>query len=223
MEDSTSVDAPPPPRRAKSGPLGRLAGRFGWALVIEVLNLFTSAFIFLVLAQFITIEEYGRLGALTAIAAILGPISIFGSNWRLLRKLVITVDSKRDLGMALSIAVFGTTLAIGLVALVSPAIVPSIDRATVAIYLVGQLTAFWLIELAITYTVGVGRLQLGAGLRVAASTIRFLGLFAFIALDDHSLRSRALVTAVSGIVAAFVAHLLLAMRTSGLPRFLSRP
>ncbi len=197
--------------------MARLATRFGWSLVIEVLNLFTSAFIFIVLAQYISLEDYGRLGGLTAVAAIVGPIATFGSVWRLLRNIVVTKEPTRDLGLALSVTTIGTSVAILLVTAVAPAVVPEISRTTVAIYLLGQLTAFWLVELAITYTVALGQIRLGALIRIAASVMRFVGLGIFILLDERNLANWAIVTAVSGAGAAVAAHGVLALRTRSFP------
>ncbi len=216
--DLADTDGPPPGEAPRSGPLARLAGRFGWSLVIEVLNLFTSAFIFIVISNFLSVEDYGRLGGLVAIAAILGPIATFGSTWRLLRKIVVTEDAKKDLGLAVSITIIGTSVAIVIAVAVAGLIIPSIDRLTVAIFLVGQLTAFWLVELAIIYTVGLGRLQLGAALRVVASAARFAGLGAFILLGTQTLQSWAVVSAVSALLGAVAAHGVLRARTGGWPK-----
>ncbi len=199
-----------------------LAGRVSWALVAEIANAVIALAMFFVL-YFVTIGTvgYGTFAAVIAIAAIVGPVSSFGANWLLIKEAVVSNDIRSDLGRAIARSTVGNVSAVIVVTLVFLAIPGWFDttnRVTIFLLLIGQVPAYFMIELAVTACVAQAKLKLGAQLRLISSGIRLLALIAFAVSSTRSLDAWAWYFAGSGMVSALVLHGVLASINGGLPR-----
>jgi O-antigen/teichoic acid export membrane protein len=167
---------------------------------------------FLLLAVQLDPGGYGDLQAVMSIAIIAGPLATFGATWKLLRAGVHIDDIRSEVGRAVSTAATGTTaaaLVLILLFLVLPDALPGIDRMTMALILLAQMPAFWLVEVAFTAAVLRAELQRAAQIRTAAVAVRLLGLFSFMAFGAGTVDSWAWYFLVSNLGAAVAAHALL--------------
>lgn len=218
-------DTAPVEEEYGTGGLRALTGRFSWAIVAEAANLVGTALLFLVLAEVLGPEDYGSLQAVISIAIIAGPLATFGANWQLIRRTVVSQDPAVEAGRAISIAGIGTVAAlVGLVvvAVVLPGALADISRLTVALILVAQMPAYWLVELAATSAVARADLRLSAQMRVAAIVVRLLTLGLFVGIASHSVDTWAWYFAAGNLAAAGVTLWLLARSLGRWPR-LTRP
>jgi O-antigen/teichoic acid export membrane protein len=203
-------DAPvdtPVDEEYETGGLRALTGRVSWAIVAEVANLVGTALLFLVLAKLLGSEDYGSLQAVISIAVIAGPLATFGANWQLIRRTVVSDDPAGEAGRAISIAGLGTVAALVVlvvVALAVPAALSDISRLTVALILVAQMPAYWLVELAATSAVARAKLRLAAQMRVSAIVVRLLVLGLFVVVGSHSVDTWAWYFAAGNLAAAGV-------------------
>ena len=201
-----------------TGGLRALAGRVSWALVAETVNLVGTAILFLLLAQRLDPEGYGVLQAVVSVALIGGPLATFGANWQLIRRAVVSDDPAVEAGRAISTALIGTTVVAALLtalALMVPGALPDISRVTIALVLVAQMPAYWLVELALTSAVARADLRAAAQIRVAATVLRVLALVAFVLAGSRSVDTWAWYFAIGNLAAAGAA---LAMLTRSLGR-----
>jgi O-antigen/teichoic acid export membrane protein len=195
-----------------TGGLRSLSGRVSWAIVAEVANLVGTALLFLVLAEVLGPEGYGSLQAVISIALIAGPLATFGSNWQLIRRTVISNDPSAEAGRALSMAAIGTggaTLVLIVLSLLVPGALDDISRLTIALILIAQMPAYWLVELAATSAVARADLRLAAQMRVGAIVVRLAVLGLFVALGSRSVDTWAWYFAGGNLAAAGVALWLL--------------
>lgn len=223
--DSTETGAQPVDESFGTGGLRSLLDRAGWALVAEVANLVVTAVVFKILLDFLDPGEYGGLQAVIGIAAIIGPLSTFGANWLLIRRGVVSPDLRADLGRAVNIAAIGTLGVSAMVVAVLaalPGVLPELSRLTIAVILLAQVVAFWLLELGVTAAVTRADLRLSALCRITAAAFRLLALAAFALGSTHDLARWAWYFAAGNLAAAVAVHLLVARSLGGLPR-LSRP
>lgn len=189
---------------------------FAWSLLIEVPPLVTGFVTFATLVFLLEPELYGQIGTLVAVAAIVGPISTFGATWRLLQRVVTSANPKKDLGLAVVVVVVGTVSAACVSMVVSPLVVGSlIDSSTTLVFLLAQVTGLWLIELAVTYTVGVGRLPVGAAIRVSSTIFRVGAVAVFAIGADHSVQMWVWHMGVSTLLAVGAAYIILEAKTDG--------
>ncbi len=190
--------------------------RFGWSLLIEVPHLIAGFVTFSTLVLLLDPTQYGQVGTLVAIAAIVGPIATFGASWRMLQRVVTSSTPKQDLSLAVSVTLLGTLTGSVLVALLTPYVLRgAIGWTTVLLFLIGQVSCLWLLELAIIYTVGVGRLALGAAIRLTSTAIRIGAVIVFALGSDHSVRSWVWHLCLSMLLSSAVGYLLLQLKTTG--------
>lgn len=204
-----------------TGGLRSLGGRVSWALVSEVVNLVGTALLFLVLAKRLAPEGYGALQAVIAVAAIGGPLASFGANWQLIRRTVISDDAAAEAGRAISVALIGTGSGAALLvvlAMAVPAALPDISRLTIALVLVAQMPAHWMVELAVTSAVARADLRSAAGVRVVAVTLRLAALGSFVFVGSASIDIWAWWFAAGNLASAVAAVALLARSLGRWPR-----
>lgn len=201
-----------------------LAGRVSWALVAEIANAAVGLAMWAVLFFFaLGTDGYGAFGAVIAIATIVGPISTFGANWLLTKEVVVSDDIRGDLGRAVSKSLVGNLGAIALVVLtfvLFPNLFDDINRVSIALILLGQVPAFWLIELAISACVAQGKLKLAAQLRLLSSAFRLVALVMLALLPNRSLDQWAWCFAGSMVVSAIVLHAILTRVNGGPPKLI---
>ena len=208
-----------------TGGLRNLAGRVSWAVAGEAVNLVGTALLFLVLADQLGTVDYGSLQAVVSIALIAGPLATFGANWQLIRRTVVTRDPAAEVGRAVSMASIGTggvAFVLLLVALAVPALLPDISRTTMALVLVAQMPAYWLVELAATSAVARADLRLATIIRIVVVVVRLGSLALFLLLGSSGVDSWAWYFAAGNLAAAVAAHGLLARSLGRWPR-LSAP
>ncbi len=204
-----------------TGGVRNLAGRIGWAVVGEAVNLVGTALLFFVLADRLGTVDWGSLQAVVSIALIAGPLATFGANWQLIRRLVVSDSPAADVGRAVSMATIGTggvAVALLAIALAVPAVLPEISRTTMALVLVAQMPAYWLVELAATSAVSWADLRLATIIRIVAVVVRLGALAAFLAAGASGVDAWAWYFAIGNVGAAVAAHGLLARRLGQWPR-----
>lgn len=202
-----------------------LAGRVGWAVIGEAVNLVGTALLFLVLADQLGAVDYGALQAVISTALITGPLATFGANWQLVRRSVVADDPAAEVGRAVSMATVGTggaALLILAIAVAIPALLPDVSRMTMALVLLAQMPAYWLVELAATAAVARADLRLATVIRTVVVVVRLGALALFLIVGGSGVDTWAWYFAASNLAAAGAAHGLLAGSLGRWPR-LSRP
>lgn len=204
-----------------TGGLRNLAGRVGWAVAGEGVNLVGTALLFFVLAERLGTVDWGSLQSVVSIALIAGPLATFGANWQLIRRTVVSDDPAADVGRAISTATIGTggvAIALLVVAIAVPAVLPEISRTTMALVLLAQMPAYWSVELAATSAVSRADLRLATVIRIVVVLIRLGALGAFLVAGVSGVDSWAWFFAIGNLGAAVAAHGLLAQSLGGWPR-----
>ncbi|MEM9655547.1 MAG: hypothetical protein AAGA65_25905, partial [Actinomycetota bacterium] len=168
--DSPTLDETEAPEQEGYGTGGirSLFDRMSWAVVAEITNLFAVALVFKVLSDLLSTADYGEFTGVVAIATIVGPLSTFGANWVLIRRGVLNDDLRSETGRAVYTAATGTgvaVLAVIAIAMALPDILPDYARDTMLLLLIGQVIAYWLLELAVTSAVALADLRQAAILR----------------------------------------------------------
>lgn len=215
----TGADLAPPKRSIEDNRHGSLV-RFGLSLLIEVPRFVAGFVTFSFLVLLLDPALYGQVGTMVAIAAIVGPIATFGASWRMLQRIVGSAAPKADLSLAASVTVVGTLAGSVFVALVAPYLLRgTVDGTTVLIFLVGQVSCLWLLELTIVYTVGIGRLALGAVIRMTSTVIRIATVIVFAVGSDHSVRSWVWHLTISMAASTVSAYVLLQRNSEGRVRW----
>ncbi|MEM7274398.1 MAG: lipopolysaccharide biosynthesis protein [Actinomycetota bacterium] len=209
-----------------TGGLRSLADRFSWAVVAEITNLGAVALVFFVLGRLLTTADYGQFASLVAIAAIVGPLSTFGANWILIRRGVLETDIRAETGRAINTAAIGTSGAVAAVVLLAvavPGFLGDISRVTMLLVLVGQVVAYWLLELGITSAVAMAELRLAAIGRTVAGVIRILAVLGFLIGPGDGVDAWAWYFVIGQAVAALAVHLIVARSFGGPPRLSRTP
>ncbi|MEL6984189.1 MAG: hypothetical protein AAFO29_17315, partial [Actinomycetota bacterium] len=204
-----------------TGGIRSLAGRVGWAVIGEAVNLIGTALLFFVLADQLGTVDWGSLQAVVSIALIAGPLATFGANWQLIRRSVVTRDPSVEIGRAVSTATIGTggaALALMLIALAVPGLLPDISRTTIALVLLAQMPAYWLVELAATSAVSRADLRLATIIRIVVVSVRLWTLVLFMLIGSGGVDNWAWFFAFGNLGAAVAAHGLLAQSLGRWPR-----
>jgi len=204
-----------------TGGLRNLAGRVGWAVIGEGVNLVGTALLFFVLADRLGTVDWGSLQAVVSIALITGPLATFGANWQLIRRMVVSDRPAADVGRAVSMATIGTggaAILLLIIAVAVPAVLPEISRTTMALVLVAQMPAYWLVELAATSAVSWADLRLATIIRIVVVVVRLGALAAFLVTGASGIDTWAWYFAIGNVAAALAAHGLLARRLGQWPR-----
>lgn len=203
-----------------TGGLRSLADRLSWAVVAEITNLGAVAVVFYILARQLTTGDYGQFTSLVSIAAIIGPLSTFGANLLLIRRGVMETDIRAETGRAVNTAAIGTSGAVAaflILALLIPGLLGEISRTTMALVLVGQVVAFWMLELGVTSAVAMAELRLAAMARTAAGVIRILAVVGFLVGPGAGVDTWAWYFLGGQVVAAVAVHLIVARAFGGFP------
>lgn len=191
---------PEPERKPRSAVL--------WTLVIELSGTVSGALIFWLLARLFDPELYGLLGGLMAIGFVAGPVASFGAGALMAQRLANDPDASDHIGEAVGMTLVGTVAASLVVTAIQPFLFDGVDRLTVLIFLLGQVSAFWIAELAVYATLALGRQRLGAWLRIITAIVRLAGFAVYAALaHTPSLRGWAWATLATGLVSAVLVHL----------------
>jgi O-antigen/teichoic acid export membrane protein len=203
-----------------TGGLRSLFDRVSWAAVAEVTNLLAVALVFKILSDLLSTADYGEFTGVIAIATIIGPLSTFGANWVLIRRGVLHNNIRAETGRAIYTAATGTGLAVLLVIAVViglPDVLSDYARDTMLLILIGQVIAYWLLELGVTSAVTMADLRQAAILRTVAGVIRILTVVAFAVGPGASVDDWAWYFAGGQILAALAVHVLLARSFGGGP------
>lgn len=189
-----------------------------WTLSNEAIAVGSSVLVFWLLARLLTPDEYGLLGGLVAVCAVIGPLAACGAGALMMRELAGDVRPGKPVGAAIGMTALGTFVGVLLIVVFTPIVVEGVDRTTAFLFSVGNLTATWLTELVVLASNTLNRQRLGAEIRVAQAFIR-LGSFAVYAalVDDATLRGWALTTLVAGVLGVLLAHAYFAVRVRSAP------
>ncbi len=203
-----------------TGGIRSLFDRVSWAAVAEVTNLVAVALVFKILSDLLSTADYGEFTGVVAIATIIGPLSTFGANWVLIRRGVLNNNIRAETGRAIYTAATGTGVAVLVVIAVVmglPDVLSDYARDTMLLILIGQVIAYWLLELGVTSAVTMADLRQAAILRTVAGVIRILTVVVFAVGPGDSVDAWAWYFAGGQILAATAVHLMLARSFGGGP------
>ena len=188
--------------------------RFAWAALLEVMTLATGLASFALLVAILSAADYGVIGALIALSAMIGPFASFGSHTLLLKRASVSKVPAADFVRATRLTFLGTGGAALVAALVtaSPAVF-GLPLTTTAAFFGGHLVFALMSELAVALFVGLGALRNATLVRATISVGRLAPLVVLSLLPQPMLRDWALLTlvafaATAGIVIALVTKLL---------------
>jgi len=184
------------------GPEG-LGGRAGWAGVVEILQLISSALVFFVLARLMTQADVGVMGAVLGVAVPVASLSSLGSHVLLIKRVAQGGSVTDAWQRATSVGVIGPSLGAAVAIALRPVILPSVDGWVYALLMLSQVSLFWLTELAVYLGNGTRRLKDAAQIRFLVVSCRLLALAIFALLGDGQLLGWAIASFASfGIGAA---------------------
>ncbi len=183
--------------RNKEAGIHGLGRRTIWSSVVEVLQLVSSVLVFLILAKFMTTEEYGAMGAVLAIVAPAVGLSNMGAHALLVKRVAQGEDVRQSFKQAISVGLGGPAL--GSVAMIAlqPVLLPSVDFWVVALIMVGQLNFYWATEMTVFLGTALRRLREAAEIRLVSTVLRFGSLAWFALFTGRTLFDWALVSFVT--------------------------
>jgi O-antigen/teichoic acid export membrane protein len=193
--------------RPQDGGGGRraLGQRAGWSLVVELLQLVSSVLVFFVLARLMSIADFGRMGAVLAVAMPAASLTNLGSHVMLIKRVAQGGDLSHAWQRATSMGIVGPALGAAVVIGLQPVIMAEVDRMVVVLLVISQLNFFWLSELAVFVGNGTRRIKEAAQVRFMVVTCRLLALGLFALFGDGRLLWWATASFVSFGIGAVVA------------------
>ncbi|MEL7158895.1 MAG: lipopolysaccharide biosynthesis protein, partial [Actinomycetota bacterium] len=191
-------------RLSAIGPEG-LAARAGWAGVVEVLQLVSSVLVFVVLAKFLSTDDYGRMAAVLGIAAAATNLGGFGSHVLLIKRVSQGMALEEAWKRATSVSTLGLAATSLLVIGLQPVILSRVPLSVTALFVVSQVNFFFLTELAVYVGNGTRRLREAAQIRALVIGCRLAALVWFTLFGDGDLRNWATASFVSFGVAVILA------------------
>lgn len=191
-------------RLSAIGPEG-LASRAGWAGVVEILQLVSSVLVFVVLAKFLSTEDYGRMSAVLAVAAAATNLGGFGSHVLLVKRVSQGMDLGRAWQKATSVSILGLGLTSLLVIGLQPILLSRVSVSVTALFVVSQVNFFFLTELAVYVGNGTRRLKEAAQIRALVIACRLIALLWFTLFGGGDLLAWAVASFVSFGVAVALA------------------
>ncbi|MGI9605145.1 MAG: lipopolysaccharide biosynthesis protein [Acidimicrobiales bacterium] len=174
----------------------------GWSLVGEVGRLATQIFVFVILTYVFAPTEYGALVGALGLLMFLQPYAGLGATHLLLQRVAgdgWTIE--RALGRGLTISLVGGALLTLAVTLLQPAVLPQVDRASLAILSGSELIAMGVLELVVFSAIAAERLRAMAMIRVGHGIARGVAALVLL-LFVHTVELW--MWAVAATVAAFV-------------------
>lgn len=183
-------------RLGEIGPEG-LGGRAGWALVVELLQLASSVLVFLFLANLMTPEDMGAMGAILGMAIPLASLSSVGSHVLLIKRVAQGGDLNGAWQRATSMGILGPIVGALVMIGLQPIMMPSFDSRIFALLMISQVNFFWLTELAVYLGNATRRLKEAAQLRSIVVSFRFGALLLFALFGDGQLLGWAMASFVS--------------------------
>lgn len=209
----------PSSRQGPRALLDRVAGRAGWSLAVELLQLASSTLVFLILVRFMSQETFGELGALLALVFPALSVATLGTHFLLLRRSSQGDDLADAWSRATTVGFVGPVLAALVMIALQPLLLPNVDPWAYALVFIGNLPFFWMNELAVYLGVGSGRMKQAAQARAILVACRFAALGWFAIWGDGSLVAWASASTASfvagGLGALLFVHKLFGIR----PRF----
>lgn len=175
-----------------------------WSTVVEILQIFSSTLVFLVLADVFTTDLYGIMtGILGAVAPALS-LSNLGTHVLLTRRVARGEDLAPAWNRALTLGLVSPTLAAIVLLALHPLLFPAgnVPWSVYALFVIAGLPFFWLTEMVAFLPIGLGDLRSVAVIRVATFACRVLALGWFVLFSGESLLEWAAAHAASFAVAS---------------------
>jgi len=155
--------------------------------VAELVQLGLSSVVFFVLARALQPDDFGRYTAVIALTVIAGHLSNAGAHALMIERVAHGEDIAVAWPRALATITIGTTVGAGVLLLVRPVVIPSVELLPYLLFVLTWLNLFWLVEGAVTVAVACRQLQVAARLRVVNAVIRVGSLLAFVAAGGDAL------------------------------------
>ena len=182
-----------------------LLGRVGWSSVVEIFQLISSVFVFVIVAKLLTTSENGTIGAVMGIALPMANLTSFGSHILLIKRIAHGEEVPSAWRRATSVGVLGPAVASAVIIAAKPLLLPSVDWVLFALLLISQLNFFWLTELAVYIGTATRRLKEAAQVRLIVLVCRVAALAVFATATDGRLIDWAVASFVSFGIAALLA------------------
>lgn len=173
-----------------------LGRRTAWSSVVEALQLVSSVLVFLILARFMTREEYGAMGAVLAIVAPAVGFSGMGANALLIKRVSRGEDVGQAFKKAMSVGIVGPAIGSASMIALQPVLLPTVDARVVALIMVGQLNFYWATEMTVFLCTALRQMREAAEIRLVSTLLRFAALAWFALLTSGTLLAWAAVSFV---------------------------
>ena len=181
--------------------------RAAWSTVVEVLQLFSSVLVFILLARLMTKEEYGTMTAVFgALAPVVG-LSTFGSHVLLLRRTAQGEELGAVFKRVTSTVILGPAVFSALMILLQPLILPSVDPWIYGMLMVGQLNLYLAAEFTVFLGNATRRMKEAAHIRAILVACRFVALGWFAFFTERTLFEWVLLSLIFFGLAAVLAYL----------------
>ncbi len=207
------------PESSPGGSPAPLANRAVWSAAIEVLQIFSSTLVFLVLAKVLLRSEYGVMtGIMGAVLPALS-LSNVGTHILLMRRAARSENLTDAWRKALTLGLAGPTLATLLMLSIHPLLYPkgNVPWSVYALFVLAGLPFFWLSEMVAFLPIGLGDLRTAAAVRAATFGCRIVALGWFLTFSAGSLIEWAAVHAVSFAVAGVLGVVIVGRRYGLVP------
>ncbi len=167
----------------------RLVDRVGFSMLAEVTQMAVGLVVFFTLAKRLELREIAFITTVTAFAALVGGLAIFGGSTVLMRDVGAGADFSRAFAKVTSTGTIGPLFGVALLLALRPWIIPELSFWVLGALLIGQMVLLWIVELCCHAAVAVGDMRLNFRMRLVTGLIRLVGLGGWLATSDQSLRS----------------------------------
>lgn len=177
--------------------------RARWSSVVEILQIFSSTLVFMVLADAFTRDQYGIMtGVIGAVAPALS-LSTLGTHVLLTRRTARGEDLSEAWKRAFTIGLASPTAMAVVMLILHPVLFPSgnVPWSVYALFVVAGLPFFWMSELVAFIPIGFADMRSAAIIRFATFVSRIVALAWFLFLSGGTLLQWAVAHAASFVVA----------------------